>query len=94
MLNHEELDQIRELTEGFLGRMNLSLKTSVFSRSEEVQINVSGNDRAYLITDNGETLLSLQYILSRIIRQQIPSAAGLYTAGSRFARNRPQPVVG
>jgi spoIIIJ-associated protein len=50
----------------------------VYESQGQIEINVSGADRAYLITDNGETLLSLQYILGRMIRQNFPELDHLH----------------
>ncbi|PWT93589.1 MAG: hypothetical protein C5B54_01630 [Acidobacteria bacterium] len=77
MLNEENLASIRKITESLFELMNFQLTVSVTARSDEIQINVTGNDRAYLITDNGETVLSLQYILSKLIRQKFPEFAEL-----------------
>ncbi|HEY4492624.1 MAG TPA: R3H domain-containing nucleic acid-binding protein [Acidobacteriota bacterium] len=76
MLNQEEIDQIQQTSEWLLHKMDLQLKTRVFAKDDEVEINISGPDHAYLTMDGGETITALQYILSRMIRQQIPSAAG------------------
>ena len=92
MLNQEELDEVRALTEMLLDHMSLSLKTTVFADRNEIQINISGIDRTYLITDNGETLLSLQYIVSKMIRQKVPPAEGLHVVidsdGYMFRRDQ------
>lgn len=71
MLNPEQQDQIRDLVEELLGLMNLKLMATVTAELDEIDINISGNDRAFLLTDDGETLLSLQYILSKMIHHKI-----------------------
>lgn len=76
MLDQQQLDQIQQTSEWFLHKMDLQVKTRVFAKDEEIEINVSGPDRAYLTMDGGETIIALQYMLSRMIRHQIPSSAG------------------
>jgi spoIIIJ-associated protein len=58
--------------------MNLTLKAELFESSGQIEINITGTDRAYLITDNGETLLSLQYILGKMLRQHFPDLDELH----------------
>ena len=72
MLSLEKEKKICALVEELTGLMNLNLKAELFESSGQIEINITGADRAYLITDNGETLLSLQYILGRMIRQHFP----------------------
>jgi spoIIIJ-associated protein len=72
MLSLEKEKKICALVEEITGMMNMSLKASLYESQGQIEINVSGTDRAYLITDNGETLLSLQYILGRMIRINFP----------------------
>jgi spoIIIJ-associated protein len=72
MLSLEKEKKICALVEEITGMMNMTLKASLFESQGQIEINVSGADRAYLITDNGETLLSLQYILGRMIRLNFP----------------------
>ena len=71
MINQEQIDHIQEIAQHFLELMNLKLKAEVYANEDEVEVNITGGDRAYLITDEGETLLSLQYILAKMIRQQL-----------------------
>jgi spoIIIJ-associated protein len=72
MLSLEKEKKICALIDDLTGLMNLNLKSELYESSGQIEINISGADRAYLITDNGETLLSLQYILGRMIRQHFP----------------------
>jgi spoIIIJ-associated protein len=78
MLSLEKEKKICALVEEITGMMNMNLKASVYESQGQIEINVSGADRAYLITDNGETLLSLQYILGRMIRQNFPELDHLH----------------
>lgn len=50
------------------------MKAVLQMHEEDLEIDLIGNDRAYLITDEGETVLSLQYMLARLIRNEIPEA--------------------
>jgi spoIIIJ-associated protein len=75
MLNEEETHQIQLTSEWLLQKMNLQLRARVFSNDEDIEINVSGPDRTYLTMDGGETILALQFILTRMIHQQIPTTA-------------------
>lgn len=72
MLSQEQLNRIQEIVEGFLRLMNLNMKAVLQMHEEDLDIDLVGNDRAYLITDEGETILSLQYMLARLIRNEIP----------------------
>jgi spoIIIJ-associated protein len=78
MLSLEKEKKICALVEEITGMMNMNLKASLYESHGQIEINVSGTDRAYLITDNGETLLSLQYILGRMIRQNFPELDHLH----------------
>lgn len=78
MLSLEKEKKICALVEEITGMMNMTLKASLYESQGQIEINVSGADRAYLITDNGETLLSLQYILGRMIRQNFPELDHLH----------------
>jgi spoIIIJ-associated protein len=77
MLNEQELLKIQELVEGFLKLMNFKMKAELDLHDEDLEIDLIGNDRAYLITDEGETILSLQYMLAKLIRHSVPAASGL-----------------
>jgi spoIIIJ-associated protein len=66
------MELVRQTLEQLLGLMQLDLNATILTRQDELHINVTGRDRAYLITDNGETLLSLQYIVAKMIRQKLP----------------------
>ena len=78
MLSLEKEKKICAIVEELTGLMNLNLKAELFESSGQIEINISGTDRAYLITDNGETLLSLQYILGKMIRQLFPDLEDLH----------------
>jgi spoIIIJ-associated protein len=78
MLSLEKEKKICAIVEEVTGMMNMNLKASLYESQGQIEINVSGADRAYLITDNGETLLSLQYILGRMIRQNFPELDHLH----------------
>jgi spoIIIJ-associated protein len=69
MLSLEKEKKICAMVEDLTILMGLTLKADLYESSGQIEINISGADRAYLITDNGETLLSLQYILSKMLRQ-------------------------
>jgi len=77
MLSGEELNKIQDLVEKFLQLMNFNMTAIVELHEEDLVIDIAGNDRAYLITDEGETVLSLQYILAKLIRHEVPGAGGL-----------------
>jgi spoIIIJ-associated protein len=77
MLNQDELNRAQELVENFVRLMNFNMKASLQLYGQDLEIDLIGNDRAYLITDDGETILSLQYILGKLIRHEIPAAGGL-----------------
>jgi spoIIIJ-associated protein len=78
MLSLEKEKKICAIVEELTGLMNLTLKAELFESSGQIEINLTGTDRAYLITDNGETLLSLQYILGRMLRQHFPDLEDLH----------------
>ena len=67
MLSTETEDGIIQLVEGLTGLMQFKLNASLYATEGQIEINLTGGDRAYLITDNGETLLSMQYILARVM---------------------------
>ena len=77
MLSQEDFEKIQDLVEGFLRLMNFNMKATLDLREEDLEIDLIGNDRAYLITDEGETILSLQYILAKLIRHSVPAAGQL-----------------
>jgi spoIIIJ-associated protein len=77
MLNQDELNRAQELVENFVRLMNFNMKASLQLYGQDLEIDLIGNDRAYLITDDGETILSLQYILAKLIRHEIPAAGDL-----------------
>jgi spoIIIJ-associated protein len=77
MLSGEDLNKIQDLVERFLRLMNFNMTAIVELHEEGLEIDIGGNDRAYLITDEGETVLSLQYILAKLIRHEVPDASGL-----------------
>lgn len=77
MLSQEDFEKIQDLVEGFLRLMNFNMKATLDLHEEDLEIDLIGNDRAYLITDEGETILSLQYILAKLIRHSIPAASQL-----------------
>jgi spoIIIJ-associated protein len=77
MLSGEDLNKIQDLVERFLRLMNFNMTAIVELHEEDLEIDIGGNDRAYLITDEGETVLSLQYILAKLIRHEVPDASGL-----------------
>jgi spoIIIJ-associated protein len=78
MLSLEKEKKICAIVEELTGLMNLTLKAELFESSGQIEINITGTDRAYLITDNGETLLSLQYILGKMLRQHFPDLDELH----------------
>lgn len=78
MLSLEKEKKICALVEELTGMMSMNLKASLYESHGQIEINISGADRAYLITDNGETLLSLQYILGKMIRQYFPELDHLH----------------
>jgi spoIIIJ-associated protein len=78
MLSLEKEKKICALIDDLTALMNLSLKAELFESSGQIEINITGTDRAYLITDNGETLLSLQYILGKMLRQHFPELEDLH----------------
>lgn len=77
MINHEQMEQVRHTVEKLLELMQLDLKATILTRQDELHINMTGRDRAYLITDNGETLLSLQYIVAKMLRQKVTGSSHL-----------------
>lgn len=78
MISHEEMEQVRSTVERLVELMQLDLKATILTRQDELHINMTGRDRAYLITDHGETLLSLQYIVAKMIHQKVPESNHLH----------------
>lgn len=78
MLNQQTEERICKLIEEVTGLMGLKLKASVYPTEGQIEVNLAGSDRAYLITDNGETILSLQYIFARMIHLQFPETEDLH----------------
>lgn len=78
MLSTEIEDGIVQLVEELTGLMEFKLSASLYAQEGQIEINLTGADRAYLITDNGETLLSMQYILARMIHQRFPETEELH----------------
>ena len=72
MLKQNEEEEIVRLVNQFFELMNFDLRSTVFSQDDQIEINITGEDRSYLISDNGETILSLQYVLARMIRNHLP----------------------
>ena len=78
MISTELEDGIIQLVEELTGLMQFKLQASLYATEGQIEINLTGSDRAYLITDNGETLLSMQYILARMIHQRFPETEELH----------------
>lgn len=78
MVSQEQETAICALVENLADLMGMKLKATLLLSEGQIEINVTGNDRAYLITDQGETLLSLQYILAKMIRQRFPETDELH----------------
>lgn len=78
MINTQVEEGILSLVEELAGFMQFQLKASLYATEGQIEINLTGADRAYLITDNGETILSMQYILARMIHQKYPETDDLH----------------
>jgi spoIIIJ-associated protein len=77
-MNQQELHQIREFINSIFRMIAFRISSTVLERGDALLINISGEDRAYLIADQGETILSWQYLLAKMIRQQNASANDLH----------------
>jgi spoIIIJ-associated protein len=78
MPDRRRLDLMRGFIQEILDCSGLALRVELSAGREELFVNVSGGDRAYLLTDEGETILSLQYVLAKMIRQRFPDQAGRF----------------
>ena len=78
MLSPETEEGIIRLVEELTGLMQMKFEAGIYVTEGQIEINLAGGDRAYLITDKGETLLSLQYILARMIHQRYPETQDLH----------------
>ena len=77
-MKEEELKEIQDLANHLFELIAFRLTATVVERDGVLQINVTGEDRPYLLADQGETILSWQYILGKMIRQKIEEANQLH----------------
>ena len=77
MLTSDELQKVHEVVHSLLSHIPLKLNASIKEGQNDLQININGNDRPYLLTDHGETLLSLQFFLARMIHQKVTNAGDI-----------------
>lgn len=58
---------IETLANRMLGGLGLDVKASVTNETETFEIDITGNDREYLLDRRGEALNAVQYLLNRMV---------------------------
>ena len=62
-----EAGDVERLAGTILGGLGLDVRVKVADTEETIQVDLTGNDREYLLSRKGEGLSALQYLLNRII---------------------------
>ena len=62
-----EAGDVERLAGRILGGLGLDVRVKVADTEEAIQVDLTGNDREYLLSRKGEGLSALQYLLNRII---------------------------
>jgi len=71
MVNNKILNQVKTVSEEFLEKLTISGKCEVTNIDNLIKINITSSDAALLIGKNGETLLSLHYLLVNILYSKL-----------------------
>jgi spoIIIJ-associated protein len=85
----EVLDEIRDLTQTFLGLMGFSLAVSMSTKGSKVTAHIcSDNDSSEIIGRDGSVLDAIQYLLRKIISQKYPDKIILALDAGNYREDR------
>ena len=89
----EECSWVDETIRRIIGLMDLDLAVRTNPAAGSVRVDLSGPDQQFLLANQGEVLVALQFLLNRMARQNLPGAGRIQIECQGYRERRDRELI-